>query len=313
MDWLLRLEAHPDDRSVRREFESWLGRPANEAAFDEMKRVWARLDGLATAAGEPDVEVLPALPAIASAPSMRASLLRRSLALVAVALVAYAAILFYPALRLQLDADHLTGTAEARTLRLEDGSLAMLDARSAVAVNFTAGQREIVLLEGNAFFEVVPAADRPFVVRAGDIVVTVVGTAFAVRTNPRQVSVSVQSGIVRVVSEAGAPPATLVRGEQLTIDRATRRDVRSAVAPEDVAAWRDGRLIVHDMPLRAVVDELDRYHNGMIVFQDSAMADRRVNGVFNLRRPVEALTAAVDTQNGRIRSVTPYFMLVSGK
>ena len=313
MDWLLRLEAHPDDRSIRREFEAWLGRPANEAAFDEMKRVWARLDGLATVAGEPDAEPLPSLPAVASAPSVGASLLRRSLALVAVALVAYAAILSYPALRLQLDADHLTGTAETRTLRLEDGSLAMLDAQSAVAVKFTAGQREIVLLEGNAFFEVVPATDRPFIVRAGDIAVTVVGTAFAVQTNPRQVSVSVQSGVVRVASEAGAPPATLVRGEQLMIDRATRRDARSAVAPEDVAAWRDGRLIVHDMSLRAVADELGRYHGGMIVFQDSAMADRQVNGVFNLRRPVETLAAAVDTQNGRIRSVTPYFMLVSGK
>ena len=313
MDWLLRLEAHPDDRSIRREFEAWLGRPANEAAFDEMKRVWARLDGLATVTGERDAEPLPSLPAVASAPSVGASLLRRSLALVAVALVAYAAILSYPALRLQLDADHLTGTAETRTLRLEDGSLAMLDAQSAVAVNFTAGQREIVLLEGNAFFEVVPATDRPFIVRAGDIAVTVVGTAFAVQTNPRQVSVSVQSGVVRVASEAGAPPATLVRGEQLMIDRATRRDARSAVAPEDVAAWRDGRLIVHDMSLRAVADELGRYHGGMIVFQDSAMADRQVNGVFNLRRPVEALAAAVDTQNGRIRSVTPYFMLVSGK
>ncbi len=105
----------------------------------------------------------------------------------------------------------------------------------------------------------------------------------------------------------------LTRGEQLTIDRATRRDVRSAVAPEDVASWRDGRLVVHDMPLRTVVEELGRYQSGMIVFQDAAMAERRVNGVFNLRRPVEALTAAVDTQDGRIRSVTPYFMLVSGK
>ncbi|TAJ84984.1 MAG: DUF4974 domain-containing protein [Reyranella sp.] len=313
MDWLLRLEAHPDDRSVRTEFEAWLGRPANEAAFDEMKRVWARLDALATPVDEPEAKALPPLPAIAAVPSARPSLLRRSLALAAVALIACAAALSWPALRLQLEADHLTGTAETRTLRLEDGSLAMLDAQSAVSVNFTAGQREIVLLEGSAFFEVVPSTERPFVVRAADVSVTVVGTAFAVQTNSRQVAVSVQSGIVRVASAVGAPPATLTRGERLTIDRATRHDVRSEVAPEDVAAWRDGRLIVHDMPLRAVADELGRYQSGVIVFEDSAMADRRVNGVFNLRRPVEALTAAVDTQSGRIRLVTPYFMLISGK
>jgi len=313
MDWLLRLETHPGDRLVRMEFEAWLSRPANKAAFDEMKCVWSRLDGLAAPAGEIEAEVLPSMPAIAAAQSARPSLVRRSLALAAIVLIACATVLSYPALRLQLKADHLTGTAETRTLRLEDGSLATLDAQSAVSVNFSAGQREIVLLDGNAFFEVVPSTERPFVVRAGDVAVTVVGTAFAVQTNPWQVSVSVQSGIVRVSGAVGAPPATLIRGERLTIDRATRRDVRSEVPPEDVASWRDGRLVVHNMPLRAVADELGRYHSGMIVFQDSAMADRLVNGVFNLRRPVEALSAAVDTQNGKIRSVTPYFLLVSGK
>lgn len=313
MDWLLRLETHPGDRLVRMEFEAWLSHPANKAAFDEMKCVWSRLDGLAAPAGEIEAEVLPSMPAIAAAQSARPSLVRRSLALAAIVLIACATVLSYPALRLQLKADHLTGTAETRTLRLEDGSLATLDAQSAVSVNFSAGQREIVLLDGNAFFEVVPSTERPFVVRAGDVAVTVVGTAFAVQTNPWQVSVSVQSGIVRVSGVVGAPPATLTRGERLTIDRATRRDVRSEVPPEDVASWRDGRLVVHNMPLRAVADELGRYHSGMIVFQDSAMADRLVNGVFNLRRPVEALSAAVDTQNGKIRSVTPYFLLVSGK
>lgn len=312
MDWLLRLEAHPDDRSVRTDFEAWRSLPTNEAAFDEMKRVWSRLDGLAAPVDASELEPLPSMPAIAAAQAKPPSLLRRSFAVAAVALIACAAVLSWPMLRLQIEADHLTGTAETRTLRLEDGSLAMLDAQSAVSVNFTAGQREIVLLEGNAFFEVVPSTERPFVVRAGDVAVTVVGTAFAVQTNPRQVSVSVQSGVVRVASASGAPPATLTRGERLTIDRTTRQDVRSEVPTEDIAAWRDGRLVVHDMPLRAVADELGRYHSGLIVFQDSAMADRLVNGVFNLRRPVEALSAAVDTQNGRIHSITPYLTLVSG-
>lgn len=315
MDWLLRLEACPDDEALQAGLDAWRRRgPANEQAFVEMKLVWSRLDGLAASAPDASgagVLPVPSIRAIASRP--RPSLLRRSLALAAVALIACATVLAYPALRLRLDADHFTGTAETRTLRLEDGSLALLDAQSAVAVNFTAGQREIVLLEGSAFFEVTPSTERPFVVRSGDVAVTVVGTAFAVQTNSQQVSVSVQSGIVRVASSAAAPPATLTRGERLTIDRATRRDVRSVIAPDDVAAWRDGRLVVQDMPLRAVADELGRYHGGMIVFQDSAMADRLVTGVFNLRRPVEALTAAVDTQSGRIRSVTPYFMLVSGK
>ncbi len=310
MDWLLRLEACPDDRSLRAEFEVWRRRPGNASAFDDMKRVWSRLDGLAAEAPQSQRVSMPSAPAVAVRP--RPGLFWRSMAVASVVLIAWAAVLAYPALRLRLDADALTGTAETRSLRLEDGSLALLDAQSAVAVNFTADRREVVLLEGSAFFEVVPSAERPFVVRAGGVAVTVVGTAFAVQTNSLQVSVAVQSGTVRVAG-AGMPPAVLTRGERLTIDRATRRDVRSEIAPEDVAAWRDGRLVVQDMPLRAVVDELGRYQSGMIVFQQAAMADRLVSGVFNLRRPTEALAAAVDTQSGRIREITPYLLLVSGK
>lgn len=313
MDWLLRLEACPDDRSLRAEFETWYRRPANMSAFDDMQRVWSRLDGLATPVAGPETLSLPSMPAIAAVKTVRTTVVRRSLAMAAALLVVCAAVLSYPALRLQMAADLVTGTAETRTMTLEDGSVARLDARSAVAVNYTAGQREVVLLEGNAFFEVVPSTERPFVVRAADVAVTVVGTAFAVQTNARQISVSVQSGVVRVASSGEAPVTTLTRGERLTVDRATRRDVRSEVPPEDVAPWRAGRLVVHDVPLRTVVEELGRYQSGMIVFQDTAMEDRLVTGVFNLRRPAEALAAAVDTQNGRVRSVTPYFMLVSGK
>lgn len=311
MDWLLRLEACPDDRSLRAEFEAWHRRPGNELAFDDMKRVWSSLDGLAAEAPQADRVSIPSAPAAVS--RLRPNFFWRSVAAAAVMLIACVAVLAYPTLRLRLDADALTGTAETRSLRLEDGSLALLDAQSAVAVNFTADRREVVLLEGSAFFEVVPSAERPFVVRAGDVAVTVVGTAFAVQTNSLQVSVAVQSGTVRVAGATGTPPAVLTRGQRLTIDRATQRDVRSEIAPEDVAAWRDGRLVVQDMPLRAVADELGRYQSGMIVFQQAAMADRLVSGVFNLRRPAEALAAAVDTQSGRIHEITPYLLLVSGK
>jgi len=313
MDWLLRLDARPDDKGLRRDVDEWLGRcDANAAAFRDMKRVWSGLDRLASAeaaAAAPTVGQ-PSIPPQA-ARSLRPRRLRLYAAGAVAAVAACVAIVAFPTLQMRLSADAITNVAERRSLSLGDGSVAMLDARSAVAVNYSSGLREISLLSGNAFFQVVPSADRPFVVRAGGVAVTVVGTAFAVGTTPTQVSVAVESGTVRVASHPGAS-AVLGAGQGLTVDRASGHETRIAVLPEDVGAWRAGRLVVHDVPLGAVVEQLGRYHNGFIVFQDRRIENELVSGVFDLARPVEALAAALDSQGGRVRSLTPYLLLVTG-
>lgn len=321
MDWLLRLEANPDDKALRAELDTWLGhREANAEAFDDMKRVWSRLDALADRPDESPGAALPgagqAARQVAPSPARRArgGRLRRPAMILAAAIAACIAIVFLPDLRMRLAADLTTGVAEVQTMTLEDGSVALLDARSAVAVDYTPSRREIVLLAGNAFFDVVSLADRPFVVRAADVTVTVTGTGFAVQTAPDQVSVSVQSGTVRVATRQGEiSPALLTRGQRLTIDRHSRRETRSEVAPDEVASWRAGRLVVHDARLGSVVEEIGRYYGGMIVFRDRALADQLVTGVFDLRHPVEALAAAIDTQGGKIRTITPYVLFVSAK
>jgi transmembrane sensor len=318
MDWLLRLEAAPDDKALEAEFNEWLGHRQNGEAFAEMKRVWSGLDRFAAAqraerADSPSAPFHGRTP-VAVPHSGRFGRLRRHGVIAAVVLIAVAAFVFHPALLVRLEADALTGTAETRTMTLEDGSIAQLDAKSAVAVNYNADRREVLLLAGNAFFEVVPSAERPFVVRAADVTVTVVGTGFAVRTSSRLVSVSVQSGTVQVSTGIGeGAVTTLTRGERVTIDRDLRRVARSDVSPDDVASWRAGRLVVHDVPLRTVADEIGRYYGGVILFGESGMASRLVTGVFDLRRPLDALAAAADTQSGHVRQVTPFLALVSGK
>ncbi len=124
MDWLLRLEAHPDDRVGQSGIRGMaqLSGERGRVRRDQARLVAARWSRCAGRGAGGDT--LPSMPAIAAARSTRPSVLRRSFAFAAVALIACAAVLSWPALRLQLEADHLTGTAETRTLRLEDGSLA---------------------------------------------------------------------------------------------------------------------------------------------------------------------------------------------
>ncbi len=320
VDWRMRLDEAPDDPALRRSFEAWL------AATAARRAAWADVEHLVRlekSLGEMDIQVLERATVDHTDRDRGAVMLRqrtargpsrlwRFTAAAAVAVAACLAVVFLPAIQLWIAADHRTGTAELRDILLEDGSTVSLDAGSAIAVHYGPERREVVLLKGRAFFRVVPGTDRPFVVPAGKVTVTVTGTAFDVSTSGAGVSVAVQSGTVQVTVAGGAEaPTVLTRGEKADIDGGSRALALSTIAPEDVASWREGRLIVDRATLAAVVEELDRHFPGIVVLRDAGLAQRRVSGVFDLARPVEALQAIARTHDGTVSAITPYLLVVS--
>jgi transmembrane sensor len=299
VDWRLRVEAEPDDEALRGALDAWLAASAaHRSAYRDVERM---------------TRVAAALPAdYADLPQRRQPRLRQA-AFAALAIAACIAFLFLPTAQLWLASDYQTATAELRRITLDDGSVVSLDAASAIAVRYGAARREVALLSGRAFFEVVPAADRPFVVAVDDATVTVTGTAFDVRSSAQTTSVAVQSGTVEVALDHGRRrAATLARGERLDIDRKSDRIVRSDVPPDDVATWRQHRLVVDKATVAEVVEELRRHYAGVVLLRDGALADRFVSGIFDLRHPVEALQATVRTHDGSVTRITPYVVVISG-
>ena len=303
IDWLMRLERAPSDAALRAEFESWLSRSEkHRRAYAAVEPVWGASAGLPT--------LTPARREAARGgrPWYRAP----SAMLTGAALAACLAVFAVPAVQLRLSADYMTGTAELRDLTLEDGSRIALDAGSAVSVEYRDGRRSVRLLSGQAFFEVKPSVQRPFIVTAGRVDVTVTGTAFDVATSPAAVTVSVQSGSVNVARDGSAKVAALTAGQRVRIPTEGQLSL-NAVTPGDVGAWRDRRLIAYDAVLREVVQQVGRYMPGMIVFADSRLADSLVSGIIDLSRPDDALRALVDLQHGRITRISPYLTVISSR
>ncbi|MBA3456560.1 MAG: FecR domain-containing protein [Deltaproteobacteria bacterium] len=74
-----------------------------------------------------------------------------------------------------------------------------LAAQSAIVMSREGGSPSVLLERGVATFAVAPRVDRPpFVVRAGDTVVRVVGTRFTVSRSNEQITVAVDQGLVDV-------------------------------------------------------------------------------------------------------------------
>jgi transmembrane sensor len=81
---------------------------------------------------------------------------------------------------------------------LSDGTLVRLNAGSEVREQFTAGERRVHLLRGEAHFTVTKSPARPFVVRAGTVEARAVGTAFNVNLQSGAVEILVTEGTVAV-------------------------------------------------------------------------------------------------------------------
>lgn len=207
----------------------------------------------------------------------------------------------------RLRADLWSGVGDIRHATLADGSRVDLNTDTALALHFTAEERGIDLLRGEAVFDVVPDPSRPFVVNGSGFSVRAVGTRFFVRADGTDSPVGVAEG--RVDVSAAGRHASVSTGEAIRIgDDASLTTTVSNV--DRRMAWRDGRLIFSGQSLSTVLAELGRYRHGRIILLDRQLGERRVTGAFDPHNTDEALDVIAATMGARIRHLSPLLVLV---
>lgn len=225
---------------------------------------------------------------------------------------------------------HMTALGEQQTIDLADGSIVRLNTLSSVEITYSDEERRVLLHNGQASFDVAPDKARPFVVEAGDGVVTAVGTSFDVYRAGDDVTVTLIEGIVEVRNRDGvalpspsppsspaaiAPPATALQsaaeasthvtdvsgilpavaelrpGEQISIGRGGALTAVAQVDVERIVAWRDGNIDLHDTPLRQAIAEVNRYSEVKLVLADDDLAGVEVSGLFKIGKPKNFIRA----------------------
>ncbi|MCW5737614.1 MAG: FecR family protein [Enhydrobacter sp.] len=302
LDWLLRLQASPSDEGLRAAAEAWRAQdPEHARAWKRAERAWNYAAGeLAETERERPVPV--------AVPSGRPwEHARRAAPLLALLVAVIIGLVFWSG-----RADYATTTAELRAVTLEDGTRIELAGETSIDVAFTASERSVRLLKGEAFFDVRADAKRPFEVKAADLSIKVVGTAFNVRLSSSTTAVAVAEGVVEA-RYAGQPvPTTLTKGEVVEVGRDGGSIRQATISPADVAPWRGHQLIVHGAPLREVVADIRRYSGTWIIFDDSRLAGQQVSGVYDLHEPERALRLLVGPFGGKVREITPFVRVISG-
>jgi transmembrane sensor len=180
---------------------------------------------------------------------------------------------------------------------LPDGSSLLLSAKATADVDFTSESRQITLSPGaEAYMRVRHDTARPFIVRAGAMTVTAVGTAFDVRRDADHVIVTVEEGTILATAVGPNGPTQWRVGPDYQVDYSD--DVRNAaVSRVDTQAalrWRDGELAYDDAPLDTVIADVNRYSTVHIVARDPAIGRLRYTGtvfVASVKDWVKALEA----------------------
>ncbi|VVM62790.1 hypothetical protein PS684_05644 [Pseudomonas fluorescens] len=188
-----------------------------------------------------------------------------------------------------LGADYVSAPGEIRTVTLADQSQVTLDADSAIAVDFSRGERHVQLRRGAGFFTVTHTSE-PFVVEAEKGQARVLGTQFEVRLQPHGAQVTVLSGRVGVTADRGGEQQILSAGQQVAYAEGTAEKLH-AVDSEAQLAWRQGWLTYYKSTLGDVVEDLRRYYPGRIVLLNDELAARKVSGSFPSKDPQAVLSS----------------------
>lgn len=292
--WLARRDRGLDPRE-QADYTAWLREsPSHEAAVNRLERTWEALDRLAI---DPAFQSSPPNPDLL-APPRRRRLLRLWAPLLTAAAAALAAFVYFsrPAEVAAPVAQRTLIHPGPERLNLEDGSVVELKSGAKVEVKFTASERRVRLVRGEAYFSVAKNPLRPFIVSANQLAVRAVGTAFSVELAPREVSVLVTEGHVRVdevllpsgeVSSSPRELSALSAGQQGVIAYAAETTPAVVTVSEFTPAqieqalfWRGLRLEFTGTPLSEVVVAFNRYNQKHLVVHDTVTGAIRVGGNF---------------------------------
>lgn len=291
VEWLLKREDGPLGDDDRRAFEAWLAAdPAHADAYARAHRLFGESSDALKA--DPD-DTRDAIRRTGGGGALMPVLLLAGL-------LVFGGLFLWADGPIRLQADARSGHDESPVVQLADGSSVQLDADSALAVDFEDGRRTVRLLKGQAWFDVAPDPDRPFVVESGDERIVVVGTVFDVNRTADETEVTVAEGRVQVRTADGA--------DVILSPQMRARVADGELGPvEEVpggmeGTWRSGRLVFEDRPLGWVVANLARHLPERVVIADAAIAERRFTGTLDLTDPETALAdlaAALDLRTAR--------------
>ncbi len=193
---------------------------------------------------------------------------------------------------------YTSGLTVSSPKTLPDGSDVVLNANSRINFPevFSNDVREVSIF-GEAFFEVSPDPDKPFIIHASGLDIKVLGTSFNVEAYPGNdyVKVTVNTGKVLVypsATPAGREEAVgklLTAGEIATYSHKSGLLFKGVNDDLNVLSWKTGILTFKEARLADVFKAFEEKYQKQFVIEDTAILDQRLTARFENQSLEDAL------------------------
>lgn len=174
----------------------------------------------------------------------------------------------------------LVDKGQRASVVLPDGTRVWLNSHTELTYNGDYGKKNReVILSGEGYFEVAKDSISPFIVKAGEMEIEALGTAFNVRaySEDKESTATLFEGKVR--TSVGKNEVLLRPHESVRVNKASREMDISPEFTDYARMWKDNELVFRGETMEEVAVMLDRLYNVKVQFASERVRHYRFSGV----------------------------------
>jgi len=184
-------------------------------------------------------------------------------------------------------------------ITLSDGTRVWLNSESTLQYpTYFTGKERKIQLTGEAYFEVAKDAKHPFIVSANGVDVRVCGTRFNINTRRHgAIAATLVEGAIVVIPADRKEEILLVPGN--TAEYIPETGVME-IKNDDIQlyiGWMKGEYHFKEITLEDLLNEVARWHDVNIVFEDEKLKTEKFTGIFARKAPLHNILSLIEKTN----------------
>ena len=187
-----------------------------------------------------------------------------------------------------------TGYNEKQKVVLPDNTVVWINAGSCLTYSeaFVVDQRE-VSLQGEAYFDVAPMQDVPFVVHLAGSDITVKGTRFNVSAYSKEAEIATSLIEGSIVFTSDKVSVEMIPGEQLVYNVHTEDITKTKIDTRPTISWVNGKLDYASITLPKLLSRLSLLYGVEFRYTPIKYKNRNIRIKLNDSEPIEDVLGAI--------------------
>jgi ferric-dicitrate binding protein FerR (iron transport regulator) len=186
-------------------------------------------------------------------------------------------------------------------LKLEDGTKIWVNSETRLRypTKFEKKQR-IVLLEGEAYFDVSEDKNRPFIVKTQGVEIHVLGTEFNVSSYAEEENIrtTLVEGSVSVKDHGDNKKTLLLNpGYQAVYNKEAKNLESKKVNVDLYTSWKDGKFVFQKSSLSDIMNRVSRWYDVKVFYQNTEVADINFTGTLKRYEKLDRLLGMIEKTN----------------